>query len=233
MPDVTRSTRTRIVIADDQPLLLEGLRRVLGAEPDMEVVGEATDTKMAVALSETLSPDLLLLDVSLSGKNGVDALRQLSQVTPRTRVLLMSASIGGRDLRDALRHGARGQVLKTSATDLILKAIRVVAAGDFWISRDLVSELARAFADTKPASMLSAGRRARLTAREREVAHLLADGMGNKEIAARLSVSEDTVKHHLTSAFNKTGVSSRVELALRVRKGSLDAPTRKLPRVPS
>ena len=227
MRGAMHAVHTRIVIADDQPVFREGLRRVVGAEADMEVVGEATDVETAVALTQTLSPDVLLLEMLMCGTTGVDAIRRLSQVAPQTRVLLLSADVADSDLRDALRFGARGLALKSSSTVLILKAIRAVAAGEYWISRCVVGELARALADSEHASLRSASDRAPLTARECEVARLLADGMSNKEIADQLSVSEDTVKHHLTSAFSKTGVSSRIDLALRVLNGNLAPPPHK------
>ena len=233
MPDVSLVARTRIVIADEHPLFREGLRRVIGAEPDMQIVGEATDSRMAVAVTQALSPDLLLFDVSMSGMSGVEAVRELSYAAPRTCVLLLSAGVADRDLCEALRYGVRGLVLKTSTTELILKAIRRVVAGEYWFSRDLVGSLARALAAATAVSSPAADKRARLTAREHDVVQLLADGMANKEIAKRLSVSEDTVKHHLTSAFSKTGTSSRVELAFHVRKGSLESPAPKLPRPPA
>ena len=200
---------------------------MLAAEPEMEVVAEAADAETAVRLTQALAPDVLLLNVLMPGKNGVETVRRVTQVAPQTRVLLLSADVPDSDLRDALRFGARGLVLKSSATALILKAIRSVMAGEYWISRDLVGKLARTFADSNPITLPASGDREPLTAREREVARLLADGMSNREIANTLSISEDTVKHHLTHAFNKTGVSSRVELALRVIDGSLDAPPSK------
>jgi DNA-binding NarL/FixJ family response regulator len=212
------------VIADGQRMFRERLRRVLGSEPEIEIVGEAADAETAVRLTQALAPDVLLLDVVKSGKDGVETIRRLTQVAPHTRVLLLSADVTDSDLRDALRFGARGLVLKSSAAELILKAIRSVMAGEYWISRDLVGKLARAFADSKPITPAAAAGHDPLTAREREVARLLADGMSNREIANALSISEDTVKHHLTHAFNKTGVSSRVELALRVINGRLDPP---------
>ena len=218
----TYAARTRVVIADGQRVCRERLRRVLGAEPEMEVLAEAADAETAVRLTQALAPDVLLLDVLMPGKNGVETVRRVTQVAPQTRVLLVSADVTDSDLRDALRFGARGLVLKSSANALILKAIRSVTAGEYWISRDVVGKLARAFADSRPITLPASGDSEPLTARERQVARLLADGMSNREIANTLSISEDTVKHHLTHAFNKTGVSSRVELALRVINGSLD-----------
>lgn len=215
MTKKTGSASFRILLVDDHPVFRHGLRRLLEAEPDLEIVGEAGDGSAAVECARATAPDLVLLDVSMQGTGGVEVVQQLSKTAPGSPVLLLTAGIGPHDLQEALRQGARGVVLKTSGPATVLKAIRAVLAGECWVSREMVNDLARALArsDAAPAEGGS-----RLTPRERAVAGLLAEGLTNKAIAARLSISGDTVKHHLTSAFEKTGVSTRVELALYAAK---------------
>ena len=206
------AARIQIVIADDHALIREGLRRLTESEPDLHVVGEAGDGYSAVEMVVTLQPDVLLLDVSMPGGDGLAALRRLATVAPRSRVLLVTAAISDVDLQEALRFGARGVVLKTAASALLVKAIRAVAAGEHWVSREIVNVLARAVSDLQDAK-----RRGRngsiLTPREEEVLVLAAAGLSNKDIAARLAVSANTVKHHVTKVFEKSGCQSRMELA--------------------
>lgn len=203
--------RIRVVIADDHELMRDGLRRLIETEPDLHVVGEAHNGTSAVDAVTTLSPDVLLLDMSMPEAGGLGALRRLDVVAPQTRVLLVSAGISDADLQEALRYGARGLVLKTAATELLLKAIRAVASGEHWISRQVVNELARAVADMRE-QRPTARNGKDLTRREEEVLALAAAGLPNKDIAAKLSVSENTVKHHLTKVFEKSGCATRVEL---------------------
>jgi DNA-binding NarL/FixJ family response regulator len=211
MRDSGEPARIQIVIADDHALIREGLRRLIESEPDLQVVGEAADGNGAVDAAATLMPDVLLLDVSLPDGDGVDALRRISAVAPQSRVLLVTAGISDVDLQEALRYGARGVVFKTAASELLLKAIRTVAAGEHWVSRQIVNQLARAVADLQD-QQRSIRNGPVLTRREEEVLVLVAEGRSNKEIAARLDVSENTVKHHITKVFEKSRCQSRIEL---------------------
>lgn len=224
MPD-KRTARTRILIVDDHPLFRDGLRRLIETEPHLEIVGEPGDGATALDQARAFAPDLMLLDMSMPGTSGIDVMRQMAVAAPQTRVLLLTAGIDSAELREALRFGARGLVLKTAGSAIILKAIRAVAAGEHWVGRDVVNELAQAVADLREGRS-GGGDHRRLTPREREVLRSAVEGLANKDIAVRLSISEHTVKHHLTKIFEKTGQSSRVELVVYAIQHGLAAPTR-------
>ena len=207
----------RIVIADDHPIFRDGLRRLLEAEPDLKVVGEACDGAEAVKFARQLKPDILLLDLAMPRHPGLEALREMSsgQTSNSVRVILLTAAAEKNQIVEALQLGARGVVLKDSATQLLLKSIHTVMAGEYWVGRESVSNLVQ-FLRTL---MQSSGEEARqkkfgLTPRELEIVSTVVAGYANKEIAEYFKISEDTVKHHLSNIFDKLGVSTRLELAL-------------------
>jgi DNA-binding NarL/FixJ family response regulator len=201
----------RILIADDHPILREGLRKLLEAERDFVVAGEACDGQEALDITRQLEPDMLLLDLVMPGVPYLEVLRSLSASALPTRALLLTASIAPDEIVKALQLGARGVVMKDSASQLLMKAIRMVMSGQYWIGRESVSGLV----DTFRAQMFeNVDRRFGLTPRELEVVTAVTAGFTNKEIAQRFSLSEETVKHHLTKIFSKIGVSNRLELAL-------------------
>ena len=202
----------RVLIADDHPIFRDGLSRLLEDEGGFEVVGQAADGVEAVRLARELLPDVLLLDLAMPRASGLDALHQLSSVNNGPRVLLLTVAIDNMQTVEALRHGARGVVLKETATELLYKAIRSVVAGQYWVGHQAVTDVVRHLQE------LSSARREptpadRLSRRERQVIVGVASGETNREIAARLGLSEDTIKHHITNIFDKLGVSNRAELA--------------------
>jgi DNA-binding NarL/FixJ family response regulator len=204
----------RIVIADDHPIFRDGLRRLLAVEPDFEVVGEAADGREAVERARALRPDVLLLDLAMPGAGGLETLRELARGEADVRTVLLTASIDREDALEAVRLGARGVVLKAAATPLLFKCIRAVAAGEYWIGHERVQDLVtslREFTDSRSGGRPPA---ATLTRRELHVALAVLDGASNREIAQKLGLGEQTVKNHLSSIFDKLGVSSRLELAL-------------------
>jgi two-component system, NarL family, nitrate/nitrite response regulator NarL len=205
---------TRVLIADDHPIFRAGLRRLLETQDDFDVVGEACDGNEAVALARSLGPDLLLLDLAMPRANGIDVLRSLAAERIQTRTILLAASIDAPDRTIALRLGAAGMLLKTSATELLFRCVRAVMAGEYWVERDTVESLIEAFARLEASGAEPARRPFGLTPREMEVVAQIASGASNKDIALQLGLSEETVKHHVTKIFEKTGQSSRVELAL-------------------
>ncbi|MGB7607792.1 MAG: response regulator transcription factor [Candidatus Sulfotelmatobacter sp.] len=210
-----KSQTVRIVIADDNPIFRDGLRRLLEAEPDLKVLGEASDGAEAVRLARQLKPDILLLDLAMPKHPGLEALKDLSTSPTPVRVILLTAAAEKSQIVEALQLGARGVVLKDSATQLLLKAIHTVMSGEYWVGRESVSNLVQ-YLRTLVQSSSDEARQKKfgLTPREIEIVSTVVAGYSNKEIAEYFKISEDTVKHHLSNIFDKLGVSTRLELAL-------------------
>ncbi|HEV2729160.1 MAG TPA: response regulator transcription factor [Terriglobales bacterium] len=226
--DSRRSQPIRIVIADDHPIFRDGLRRLLEAEPDLKVIGEAQDGTEAVKLTRQLKPDILLLDLAMPRMPGLEALREMSSGSNSNavRVILLTAAAEKKQIVEALQLGARGVVMKDSATQLLLKSIHTVMAGEYWVGRESVSNLVQYLRSL----VQSSGEEARqkkfgLTPRELEIVSTVVAGYSNKEIAEYCKISEDTVKHHLSNIFDKLGVSTRLELALFAVNQSLPLKT--------
>jgi DNA-binding NarL/FixJ family response regulator len=215
--DIKRSQQTiRIVIADDHPIFRDGLRRLLEAEPGLKVIGEASDGNDAVKLARQLKPDVMLLDLAMPRQPGLEALRDLSIGGANgVKVILLTAAAEKHQIVEALQLGARGVVLKDSATQLLLKSIHTVMAGEYWVGREAVSNLVQYLRMQMQASNEeSRQKKFGLTPRELEIVSAVVAGYSNKEIAEYFKISEDTVKHHLSNIFDKLGVSTRLELAL-------------------
>lgn len=215
--DNRRTQPIRIVIADDHPIFRDGLRRLLETETDLKVIGEACDGAEAVKLAGQLKPDILLLDLAMPRQHGLEALREMSTSSNQgsVRIILLTAAAEKKQIVEALQLGARGVVLKDSATQLLLKSIYTVMSGEYWVGRESVSNLVQYLRNL----MQSSGEEARqrkfgLTPRELEIVSAVVAGYSNKEIAEYFKISEDTVKHHLSNIFDKLGVSTRLELAL-------------------
>jgi len=216
------SPRLRVLIADDHVMFREGLRLLLDAESDLRVVGEASSGAEAIALTRKLTPDILLLDVAMPGQSGLDVARQLHEDGTSTRVLLLTAALARSEVPRALKLGVRGVVEKEAAIALLLKAIRAVQAGEYWVGREVIGDLVDAIGrPAAPSSRAAEKSPFGLTVRERELVVLVAAGCSNKVIAQKCSLSEDTVKHHLSSIYDKTGVSTRLELALFALQNNL------------
>ena len=209
-----KESSVRIVIADDHTIFRDGLRRLLEAEPELEVAGEAGDGAEAVAQTRELRPDVLLLDLAMPRVPGMDVLRDLSSDGEKlnTKIIVLTAAVERMEIVQALQMGARGVVMKEAATQLLMKAIRTVMSGQFWIGREAVGDIVE-FMRTNPSGE-KPPRNFGLTKREMDILTTIVAGLSNKEIARKFSLSEDTVKHHLTNIFDKVGVNSRLELAL-------------------
>ena len=213
-----RSNVIRIVIADDHPIFRDGLRRLLESEGDMKVVGEACDGYEAVKLAAEIKPDILLLDLAMPHHTGLDALRDLNAsggAAGAMRIILLTAAVEKKQMVEALQLGARGVVLKDSATELLLKSIHAVMSGEYWVGRDSVSNLVQYLRGLMQSTNEEAKQKKfGLTPRELEIVSAVVAGYANREIAEYFKISEDTVKHHLSNIFDKLGVSTRLELAL-------------------
>jgi two-component system, NarL family, nitrate/nitrite response regulator NarL len=207
--------RVRIIIADDHPIFRDGLRRLLESERDFEVVAEACDGVEAVSLARKIRPEILLLDLAMPRRHGLEALREMNTNALPVRVILLTAAAEKSQIVEALQLGARGVVLKDSATQILLRSIRAVMNGEFWVGRESVSDLVQylrsLMESTAPTSRQS---RYGLTPRELQIVSAVVAGYANREIAEHFKISEDTVKHHLSNIFDKLGVSTRLELAL-------------------
>lgn len=205
----------RILVADDHPIFRDGLRKLLEAEKDFKVVGEASDGGEAIEMAQELKPDVLLLDLAMPRVPGLETVRLLGTTVEAIKVILLTAAIEREQIVDALHHGVRGVVLKESATELLLKSIRCVMDGQYWVGRESVSDLVRIVRDLT--AIPEQGQRKRsynLTPRELDIISAIVDGFTNKDIAEKFSIAEQTVKHHLGNIFDKLGVSNRLELAL-------------------
>ena len=213
----------RVLIADDHPIVREGLRRLLSLEDDVEIVGEAADGEATVAMVEKLDPDVVLLDLRMPGMDGFGALQRMQRLGKKTRVIVLTASEDKNEFVQAMKLGCSGIVLKQTAAELIIKSIRKVHAGEIWLDSHTTAAVMRQFASPAEPS-LAAGMRSRdrspLSQREREIVALVAQGYKNKEMAEKMFISEQTVKNHLHNIFDKLGVSDRLELALyAIHKG--------------
>ena len=204
-----------IIISDHHALFREGLRKLLELEPGIRIVGEAVDGEETVRLVGQIKPHILLLDLSLPKLSGLEVLAELNKLGSRTRAILLTGAIEREQIIEALQLGVRGIVLKHSALQLLLKSIRCVNEGQYWVGRDGVSDLIQALRRTRPShSAPEAKRNFGLSSRELEVIALIVAGYTNKDLAQKLGISENTAKHHLTNIFDKLGVSNRLELVL-------------------
>lgn len=204
----------RVLIADDHSLFREGLRKLIESDGGFEVVGEASDGEMLLALAKQVQPDVILLDLAMPRQDGMETLRGLAAAELQVRTILLTASIDKSQIVQALKLGAYGVILKESTTQKLFESIRCVMAGQYWIGRESVSDLVRAFRSISPPEGPPRSRDFGLTPRELEIITLVVAGYSNPEIGARCTISEQTVKHHLSNVFDKLGVSNRLELAL-------------------
>jgi DNA-binding NarL/FixJ family response regulator len=202
----------RVLIADDHAIFRDGLRKLLENEDDISIVGEASNGNQAVQLLSKLKPDILLLDLRMPDKDGLSVLEEVNFDSMNTRVIVLTATEDDREVVRAVRLGARGIVLKDSATDLLIKSIRTVYAGEIWLDKKKTSDVIEAF--KKSAEAGPRREKPLLSDREKEIVQLVAQGFRNREIGEKLFISEQTVKNHLHNIFDKLGVSDRLELAL-------------------
>ena len=204
----------RILLADRQEIFRDGLKRLLESEPNFAVVGGAGDARQTLQLVRDLNPDVLLLDLALNGGGSLEILRTLAATPHRVRTIGLTAGIESDLQQAAMQHGARGSIRKESATALLFRNIRIVFHDEHWICRDEPGPALDEASAAKPQADVANAKRYRLTRREMDIVSAVAAGESNKGIARKLSLSEDTVKHHVSHVFDKLGVFSRLELAL-------------------
>jgi len=209
-PDVAR-----VLIADDDPIVRQAVRSVLEVSGGFQVVGEAEDGKMAAELVGQTNPDILLLDLLMPNLPGLEALRAITTAGTEVRTILLCSAISAKQVLEALQLGARGVVLKKRVAEL-LPALDAVMRGQYWIESRSVSNVVQIVQQLGAANLLPAESQSRfgLTARETEIISFITQGCMNRDIAKSLSITEETVKRHLTNIFNKVGMSNRLELAL-------------------
>ncbi|NOT27911.1 MAG: response regulator transcription factor [Acidobacteria bacterium] len=207
---MTRPTTIRIVLADDHVAVRQGLKLLIDAQPDMQVVAEASDGISAVDHARTLKPEVVVMDISMPGVNGLVATRTLRAQVPGTGVVILTRHGDDAYLQELLRAGAAGYVLKQSPADQLLQAVRAVAAGGQYLDSTLTHRVTAGFVGRKNKGPNQAG--AALTDRESEVLRLIASGYSNKEIAAQLDLSVKTVEVHKANSMRKLGLTGRIDI---------------------
>src|SRR6202521_4620557 len=226
---IPAKAKIRIGVADDHPIFRDGLCKLLALEEDFEVVAQASDGRQVIDVLQQYQPDVLLLDLKMPGLDGLGTLQRLQAAKNKTRVIVLTASDDKNEFVQAMKLGTSGIVLKQTATELLIKSIRKVHAGEIWLDSHTTAAVIRQFvaADEMPASSMpqTAAPRERerspLSQREREIVALVAQGFKNKEMAEKMFISEQTVKNHLHNIFDKLGVSDRLESALHTIHNNL------------
>lgn len=216
--------KIRVVIADDHPIVRDGLKKLLSLEDDIDVVGAVSDGRELIERIDELQPDVILLDLRMPNLDGLGAMQTLQHTGSKARVIILTASEDKNEFVQAMKLGCSGIVLKQTASDLIVKSIRKVHAGEIWLDSHTTAAVMRQFAAPVESSLASSANKSRerspLSTREREIVALVAQGYKNKEMAEKMFISEQTVKNHLHNIFDKLGVSDRLELALyAIHKG--------------
>ena len=217
---------TTLILADDQPLVRSGFRTILDAQPDLTVLGEASDGAEAVTLARQTTPDVVLMDIRMPRVDGIQATRQLTELQLPSRVIVLTTFDLDEYVFDALQAGAAGFLLKDVTRDDLVHAVRVVAAGDALlapsVTRTLIEQYVR---HPQRGGRLAGDEVSQLTPREQEVLVLLARGMSNSELAEALVVSEHTVKTHVASILAKLGVRDRVQAVIAAYESGLVSPS--------
>lgn len=226
MSDSTSETREpiRVLIVDDQELFRRGMKMLLSAEPGIEVVGEAGDGLEGTTLAASIAPDVVLLDVRMPKRSGLEACTAIKDVVPSAKIIMLTVSDEEADLYEAVKSGASGYLLKDSSIEDVAQAVRVVADGQSLISPSMAVKLMEEFKQmSRPERDQVPG--LRLTDRELEVLRLVARGLNNREIAKQLFISENTVKNHVRNILEKLQLHSRMEAVMyAVREKLIDTP---------
>jgi len=215
--------KTRIVLADDHAILREGIRALLEDQSDMTVVGEAADGRKAIELARDLSPDIIVMDIGMPLLNGLEATRQIKHNFPQVAVLVLTMHDNEEYVSQILAAGASGYVLKRAASSELVTAIRAVAGGQSYLSPAVTKLLIEGYIGRPPAAPVRVDPFETLTAREREVLQLVAEGHTNSQIAKLLNISLKTVKAHRSNLMQKLGLHDRGELIkLAIQRGMIE-----------
>jgi len=209
----------RVLIADDHPVFRFGLRTLLKADPTLEIVGEATNGKEAIAQASELSPDVILMDLNMPGMNGIQAIRRILTDHPEVHILVLTMFDDDDSVFAAMRAGARGYLLKGAEGGEMLQAIHVVSTGEAIFSPSIAQRLMQYFGASRPRGADQPF--PDLTEREREVLALIAQGYTNQAIAERLEITPKTVRNHISAIFSKLQVTSRLEAIMRAKDAGM------------
>ncbi|MFM9444785.1 response regulator [Streptomyces acidiscabies] len=225
MTEEERVGPARVLVADDQTVVREGIVMLLGLLPEVEVVGAAVDGEDAVRLVAELAPDVVLMDLRMPRCDGVEATRRIRDRHPGTQVVVLTTFADDESLFPALRAGARGYLTKDAGGEEIVRAVHSVLSGDAGLSPSIQRRLLERLSEPEPEPVEPAGPPDGLTLRETEVLILIADGLSNQEISRRLHVSTTTVKTHINNLFAKTGLKDRAQaVSYAYRKGLVKPP---------
>lgn len=213
----------RLLIVDDHTLFREGLRALFSAIEDIELVGEATGGQEAIALTEELQPDVILMDIDMPGTSGVQATRRILRQTPSVGIVMVTMLEDDSSVFSAMRAGAGGYVLKGAQPNELLQTIRAVARGQVLFGPSIATRMMRFFKEQEVRFKASLPEEAfpELTPRELEVLELIAQGDKNREIAEKLVITEKTVRNHITNIFSKLQVADRAEAIIKAREAGL------------
>jgi len=215
-------------LVDDHPLFRKGIASLLSSEPGFEVLGEASDGQEAIEKARDLMPDVILMDISMPGVNGLEATQRIKQEIPYVRIVILTVSDEDQNLFEAIKSGAQGYLLKKIEPQTLFQTLRGVLEGEAPLSRVMATKLLAEFARQRRAASEPRTPTATLTEREKEVLGLLAAGKTNKEIAGALGIAENTVKNHLKNILEKLHLENRVQAAtFALREGLLNKPPKK------
>jgi two-component system nitrate/nitrite response regulator NarL len=227
MPGLTKN-HIRIVILDNHTLFRAGIRRIIETQPGMEVVGEAGSLGESLEIITNLKPDIILVELNLSGQPELDILSSLVKVAEGTRLILVTGTSDPKLHQKAVEDGVVGVIYKTQPPEILIKAIEKVNAGEVWLERSLIANVLSRLSRSHLVNKVDPETESitRLSEREKEVVKLIGKGLKNKKISTELCISETTVRHHLTSIYSKLGVSDRLELLVYAHRYGL-VPTHK------
>src|SRR5215475_6376338 len=203
--------KVRVFLVEDHQVVREGLRAIVDAQPDMEVVGEAADGRDAIARGPGLSPDVVVMDISMPKLNGLEATRKFKEICPEAKVVTLTRHNDIASIRQLLAAGAAGYLLKQSSSTELTRAIRVVAQGNNYLDPTVTEKVTTAYVG-RPTGPTVTERKAKLSEREQEVLRLIAWGYSNKEISARLDISVKTVEAHKANSMRKLGLTGRIDI---------------------